>query len=60
MDGSEQKTYISLDDIKPFDVTLFDMLAPKCLSFEELSTLWYLASKFGLVLLLDEFFELFI
>lgn len=54
------QTYIGLNVIEPFDMALLNVLAPKGLAFEEFSALWYLASKFRLVLLLDEFLELFI
>ena len=50
--SQQEIAYIFTDGIKPFSMTLLDMLAPETFAFEQLGTLWHLTPKFRLIFLL--------
>ncbi len=60
MEDGFLRPYVLFNTTEPFSVPFLDMLSPKDLPFEKLSTLWYFASELILVLLLDIFLKFLI
>ncbi len=59
-EGLAGGSYVGLNAVIPLFVTLLNMLTPKDVALEELGAFRNLTSEFGLILLLDELFELLV